>query len=1197
LTEALFLELKDKNSGQTWTICSKPFEIQGKYLKGSKDEQRLLKYQFRKEGLEKQLNLEQLAVAIQEINNDISGTSGYLGKISDRSKILITDKITVGRYMSDQIKKNPHTLLKNQVFYRQDYLDEFEQIWNTQAVFHQQLSNKLKSEIRDVVIFYQRPLKSQKGLLSHCIFESWEQEYYDKIKGKTRKRTVGHRVIPKSSPLFQQFKIWQNINDLEFKYIGKNIDGLKKENIHIDKKLVTLKIDQEDRNLLFKEANSKANSKGYISSTEVLKLLGLSSRDWKCNFKEGINANTTNQKLLEVYQAIAQREGYGHDWSKKTTVEMWEELNVVFNDIGIDNSILNFDPLIKANAYSKQKSLELWHLLYSTEDGGKVQEDDQLIYGNQDVALRKQLHLKYGFKPEYAKTLSNLSFPNDYGSLSSRAIRKIMPHLIEGHDYYEACDRAGYNHSNSLNKEENDNRKLADHLELVGKNSLRNPVVEKILNQVVNLVNQVIDTYGKPDEIRIELARELKKSTEERKQMTQYINTATKLNLDIAQTIQKDFGFIPTKSDVVKYKLWEELSARGYKSLFSNTYIAKEDLFSKKIEIEHIIPKALVYDDSFSNKTLAYREVNLKKANRTAMDFISQDKSKDIEVYKERVEALYDKGKGAITKAKRDKLLKVAGDINEGFIERDLRNSQYIAKKSRTLLEKVCRTVTPTTGMITDKLREEWGIINVLKELNLDKYRALGLVEMEQRKHGKEVEKIKDWTKRNDHRHHAMDALAVAFTTVSHIQYINNLNARRNTLHEKHKVILGIENKITEIVLNKNGKNKRVYKKPFPNFRSQAKKNLENILISFKAKNKVVTNNINKTKKEGGYNRTRSLTPRGQLHKETIYGKSLTPESKVTKLNKRFAFAKAEHIIDQKQKIIVLEHLKKYNDNPEIAFDTKTLKTDPLLWHDKPLTEVLCYKEIYTIRKDVAPDLKIDKVIDNGTREILKKRLKEYRNNAKEAFSNLESFPIWQNEEKGIKIKKVTITGVANAEPLHTAKDHLGNTLIDVNNNKIPVDYVSLGNNHHVAIYKDSDNKLQEKVVSLYEAVTRSNQGLPIIDKTYNQELGWEFLFTMKQNEMFIFPSDDFDPKEIDLMDEKNARFISTHLYRVQKISTKNYLFTHHYETSAINSDDLKNKKMLSKISYNFIQSTELLRGIIKIRINHIGQIVHVGEY
>lgn len=254
---------------------------------------------------------------------------------------------------------------------------------------------------------------------------------------------------------------------------------------------------------------------------------------------------------------------------------------------------------------------------------------------------------------------------------------------------------------------------------------------------MINVINQICDTYGKPDEIRIELARELKKSAKERLETTKYINSATKVNLDIANKIRQQFGFTPTKNDVVKYKLWEELAVRGHKSLFSDTYIPLEALYSNKIDIEHILPKALIYDDSFSNKTLAYRNVNLKKANRTAIDFITQDNNADLENYIERIEALYKKGKGTISRGKRDRLLKSAKDIKEGFIERDLRNSQYIAKKARTMLLEVFKNVTPTTGRVTAMLREDWGIINVLKELNLPKYRAVGLVEIEERKNNK----------------------------------------------------------------------------------------------------------------------------------------------------------------------------------------------------------------------------------------------------------------------------------------------------------------------------------------------------------------------------------------------------------------------------------------------------------------------------
>lgn len=75
-----------------------------------------------------------------------------------------------------ELDKNPNFSLKNQVFYRQNYLDEFERIWETQSKFHKELTPELKHFIRDIIIFYQRPLKSQKGLISLCELESREIE-------------------------------------------------------------------------------------------------------------------------------------------------------------------------------------------------------------------------------------------------------------------------------------------------------------------------------------------------------------------------------------------------------------------------------------------------------------------------------------------------------------------------------------------------------------------------------------------------------------------------------------------------------------------------------------------------------------------------------------------------------------------------------------------------------------------------------------------------------------------------------------------------------------------------------------------------------------------------------------------------------------------------------------------------------------
>ena len=83
--------------------------------------------------------------------------------------------------------------------------------------------------------------------------------------------------------------------------------------------------------------------------------------------------------------------------------------------------------------------------------------------------------------------------------------------------------------------------------------------------------------------------------------------------------------------------------------------------------------------------------------------------------------------------------------------------------------------------------------MDVLKELNLPEYETLGLVEVYEDKDGRKIKRIKDWTKRNDHRHHAMDALTVAFTKDVFIQYFNNKNAAWQADCKEHSDIIGIK--------------------------------------------------------------------------------------------------------------------------------------------------------------------------------------------------------------------------------------------------------------------------------------------------------------------------------------------------------------------------------------------------------------------
>lgn len=1192
LTEAFKKEIEGKGQRATAASFWSKYKFNTAENKNTREDKKLKAYEWRSKAIHTQLLKEEVAYVITEINNNINSSSGYLGAISDRSKELYFHKQTIGQYLYSQLQLNPHTKTKNQVFYRQDYLDEFEKVWQTQAQYHKELTPDLKEEIRDIVIFYQRKLKSQKSAISFCEFES---KKVDKIKnGKEISKTIGYKVAPKSSPLFQEFKIWQNLNNLKAR--NKETKEMRE-------------FDLEARRILFEELNIKGN----LPKDSALIILGYKPKEWELNFSI-LEGNRTNRAFYEAYFKMMEFEGHEEtEWRDLPVVEIKSIIKSFFDSQNINTEILEFNAELDGKAFEKQCSYLLWHMLYAYEGDNSNSGNDKLY---------ELLLLKFGFKKEFAQLLANINLSPEYGSLSAKAMRKIFP-FIKENKYSDACGFAGYNHSSSYTKEDNDNRTLKDKLQLLPKNSLRNPVVEKILNQMVNVVNALVETYSevdatgkiirhfKFDEIRIELARELKKNAKERGEMTARINKSTAEHEKIQQILIKEDGVKnPTRNDIIRYKLYQELKNNGYKTLYSNIYIPREQLFSKEFDIEHIIPKALLFDDSFSNKTLCARQENLDKGNKCAYEFIGpyfgEDKVSD---YVARVEMLFQlnqKGDGeGIGKAKYKKLMMRSEEIGKGFIERDLRDSQYIAKKAKEMLLQISKVVVSTTGTVTDRLREDWDLINVMQELNIAKYRKLGLTEMIEKKDGGFKERIINWTKRNDHRHHAMDALTIAFTRHNHIQYLNNLNARGKE-DKLGREIYGIEQKETYLHIDDTGSKKRKFKSPLPNFREEAKKHLENVLISYKAKNKVVTKNKNIFKTKAGEASRVELTPRGQLHKETIYGKLQQYATKVEKIGAKFDGELIRKVANKKYREALYARLKQNNNDPKNAFTGKnSLDKNPIyLDQYQRITvpdkvTIVRLEDDFTIRKDITPDLKIDKVVDVGIRKILQKRLDEFMGNAKEALSNLDKNPIWLNKEKGIAIKRVTISGVKNAEALHDKKDHLGRSVFDKNGHKVPVDFVSTGNNHHVAIYIDNNGELQDNVISFYETVERINQGLPIIDKTFNQHLGWQFLFSMKQNEYFVFPSSEFDPKEIDLLNSDTNRLISAQLYRVQKFSKvsygntsiRDYVFRHHLETSV---DD---KKELKDIAFKQLKSLTLFDKIIKVRINHLGKIVKVGEY
>ncbi len=1204
LTSSVKEEIAGRNKSQTWAILAKyfvwtsnvdgesrTFNIEGKGRKTKGDEQKRETYRWRVDALTKKMQLEELAVVLQEINGDINSSSGYLGAISDRSKELFFNNQTVGQYLTQIIDHTPNVSLKNKVFYRQDYLDEFEKIWTCQSLYHPELTPKLKHDIRDIIIFYQRRLKSQKALIGYCEFE---QQQITVVKdGKEKTITIGNKVIPRTSPLFQEFKIWQMLNDTQVSLIS----GKKRRKELTNDLFAPTTPDDElymngYRQLTAEEKNRLAHElfiKEKIEKKDVLSILFKNPKDLDLNFKV-LHGNTTGATLYNTLSRIIEMSGHTAIDFKQPADKIEEKVCAILSSLGWNTDFLHFD---SSQPLDSQPFFRLWHLLYSYETDNTPTGDGK---------LKQHIMQICNCDKEYASVISAINYDSDYGNLSAKAIRNILPYLKNGLSYDKACAEAGYRHSkSSLTKEEIENKELKDRLELLPKNSLRNPVVEKVLNQLVNVVNGIIDAYGRPDEIRVELARELKKSAKERAELTDSIADATKQQLEIKSILETKFGIAHvTRNDILRYRLYQELAKNRYNTLYSNTHIVEEEIFSKKFDIEHIIPQARLFDDSFSNKTLELRSINIEKGNKTAYDFVAEKYGeKGLEDYLNRCSALFDKKSAKLRKLKMSE-----SDIPSDFIERDLRNTQYISRKALSMLGEVCRRVVATTGSITESLRKDWQLVDVMKEINWKKYEAAGLVEYYEDHDGRIIRQIKDWTKRNDHRHHAMDALTVAFTKPVFVQYFNNKNASEKPNSNEHAI---------KMKYVKEGK--IIAPMPLGEFRREARKQLESILISLQTKNKVMTRNVNHTKSSTGGNKKVQLSPRGQLHEETIYGvhkEYVTTEKKVDASFSRdviMTVCKAEH------REALLNRLELFGGDAKKAFSGKNALDKNPIWINQeegiavPMkVKTVTLEPVCTIRKPINDKLPIDKVVDAKIRKILTDRIAEY-GTAKAAFSNLDENPIWIDKEKGICLKRVKIRTGKSTQALHDKLDKDGHLMHDENGRRIPNDFIATGNNHHVAIYRcpsldkkgqpllDEDGnakyQLEEVVVSFMEAVARKNQGLPVVDKNYRSEDGWKLLFTLKQNEYFVFPNDEtgFNPKEIDLLNPDNFAIISPNLFRVQKFSSMYYCFRHHLETNVQDNNKLKD------ITWKRITSLPIMEKIVKVRVNSIGQIVSVGEY
>ncbi len=718
---------------------------------------------------------------------------------------------------------------------------------------------------------------------------------------------------------------------------------------------------------------------------------------------------------------------------------------------------------------SDEKQEYIWHVCFSATD--------------QDW-LEKYAREKWRLDEKQIDTLKKIKFTSDYANLSRKAINAILKFLPD-YPYHQAVALAGVKKAMgerwqdlkldekiSLKREVVDRvgsgetggymEKLKNYLkqnyqldekrlqklyhhsvikeeEIRGClpsgpdadreiQNLRNPIVIQALFELRKLVNVLLEKHGPFKKIKVELARDLKNSKKKREEIKWEQKQRGKYNDEVKDKL-KEYNKTINHDNILKYKLWEECQ---HTCPYTGNNIGIEKLFSGEIQIEHIVPWSRSLNDSFNNKTLCYADENQAKGNKTPYEFYGSDPKK-WEKVKQGVKELFAKGdRKKFPDRYRKFLLFVKETVDDDFVSRQLNDTRYISRSAKDYLKKICpKEVSVNPGQMTAHFRRHWELNKILNDSD-------------------------DIKNRSDHRHHAIDAIVIACLKPEHLQQLSKWNRYKKGNNYKPDIT-----------------------PPWTNFRKNVKDAVDQILVSHRKVSRVLTVRNHKTKKNGSKYTNKGVAARGQLHKESNYGKRKNP------ITKKEGF-----------------HIR------------------------KPLT-------------DLTPAM-FPKIVDEKIRELACERL-EYKkvpkkNDGKydeksEAFKTAFKEPLQLkncnakiHNGKPIPVRKVRI-----------AENSTGAVQLKEGTNRW-VETSVHGGNHHAIIYHDSEGQLAEEVVTFFEAVRRKRDGQELFQLPKDDV---EIVTTLQHNDMFLLGLRD---EEID-WDKPDKKLLRDHLYRVQKLSSEDYYF------------------------------------------------------
>lgn len=585
------------------------------------------------------------------------------------------------------------------------------------------------------------------------------------------------RRIPSAHPLNQRRILVETVNSLRIAARGESARGLTRE----------------ERDRIVYLLDNKAPTKTLSSMSVKLKALG---KEIKLRADQSFTLETANRDAIAcdpVRASLSHPERFGPRWS------MLDE--------------------------AKQSQV--------VERIRAVQSDEE------HNAFVGWLMATHALGRDAAEGVAKAPLPEGYGRLGLSATRRILAALeAEVIPYNEAVAACGWHHSDGRTGEVLAELpyygQILDRHVIPGSydekddvvtryGRITNPTVHIGLNQLRRLVNRIVTVYGKPDEIVVELARDLKMSLDQKVEVQRDIKKNT--DAAIARGVKLEEMGIPNNgSNRMVLRLWEDLGhdVMTRNCPYSGQRISATMLFDGSCDVDHILPYSRTLDDSISNRTLCLKEYNRTKTNKTPWE--AWGKTSQWEAIAGNLKNLPN---NKVWRFAPDAMAKFEGEND--FSERALKDTQYLSRIARTYLDALYdggdkkRHVWVVPGRLTEMLRRHWGLNSLLS----DKDGAI---------------KAKN---RTDHRHHAIDAAVVAATDIGLVQTISKA-AGRDELDGK-----GAE----DIARNT--------PEPWEGFRGDIAAQVAKIIVSHRADH----GRIDPESRKHGRDSTT-----GQLHNDTAYG-------------------------------------------------------------------------------------------------------------------------------------------------------------------------------------------------------------------------------------------------------------------------------------------------------------------------------------